>query len=34
MFLDQEDTKAANEVARTVAAEAYSSVEKVKKLES
>ncbi|KAM1185201.1 hypothetical protein ACFX2G_014830 [Malus domestica] len=34
MFLDQENTKAAKEVARTVAAEAYSSAEKVKKLES
>ncbi|XP_050139028.1 uncharacterized protein LOC126615257 [Malus sylvestris] len=34
MFLDQEDTKAAKEMARTMAAEAYSSVEKIKKLES
>ena len=34
MLLDQKDTKATNEVARTVAAEAYSSAEKVKKLES
>ncbi|KAM1987941.1 hypothetical protein ACFX15_035135 [Malus domestica] len=34
MFLDQEDTKAAKEMARTMAAEAYSSAEKIKKLES
>ena len=34
MVLDQEDTKAAKEVARSMAAEAYSSAEKVKKLES
>ena len=34
MVLDQEDTKATKEVARTMAAEAYSSVEKAKKLES
>ncbi|KAM1001215.1 hypothetical protein ACFX2A_007881 [Malus domestica] len=34
MFLDQKDTKAANEVARTMAAEAYSSTKKVKKLKS
>ncbi|KAM1094121.1 hypothetical protein ACFX2B_009042 [Malus domestica] len=34
MFLDQKDTKAANEVARTVVTEAYSLVEKVKMLES
>ncbi|KAM2692734.1 hypothetical protein EV2_006993 [Malus domestica] len=34
MLIDQEDTKAAKEMARTVAAEAYSMVEKVKKLES
>ncbi|KAB2630973.1 hypothetical protein D8674_008492 [Pyrus ussuriensis x Pyrus communis] len=33
MFLDQEDTKAAKEMARTMDAEAYSSVKKVKKLE-
>ncbi|KAM2489945.1 hypothetical protein PS1_046875 [Malus domestica] len=34
MFLDQEDTKAAKEMARTMAAKAYFSVEKIKKLES
>ena len=34
MVLDQEDTKAAKEMARSMAAEAYSSTEKVKKLES
>ena len=34
MLLDQEDTKAAKEVARTMVAKAYSSTEKVKKLES
>ncbi|KAM1461310.1 hypothetical protein ACFX11_045681 [Malus domestica] len=34
MFLDQDDTKAAKEMARTMAAEAYSSVEKINKLES
>ncbi|KAM2358323.1 hypothetical protein ACFX1X_007166 [Malus domestica] len=33
MFLDQEDTKVAKEVARNVAVEAYSLAEKVKKLE-
>ncbi|XP_050150525.1 uncharacterized protein LOC126625485 [Malus sylvestris] len=33
MLLDQEDTKATKEVARIVATEAYSSAEKVKKLE-
>ncbi|KAM1486977.1 hypothetical protein ACFX2I_001096 [Malus domestica] len=34
ILLDQEDTKAAKEMAKTMAAEAYSSVEKIKKLES
>ncbi|XP_050159357.1 uncharacterized protein LOC126632870 [Malus sylvestris] len=34
MFLDQEDTKAAKEMARPMAAEAYFSAEKIKKLES
>ena len=34
MVLDQEDIKAAQEVARSMAAEAYSSTEKVKNLES
>ena len=34
MVHDQEDTKAAKEMARSMAAEAYSSTEKVKKLES
>ena len=34
MVLDQEDIKAAQEVAKSMAAEAYSSVEKVKNLES
>ena len=34
MVLDQEDTKAAKEVAKTMGAEAYSSAEKVKKFES
>ncbi|KAM2747218.1 hypothetical protein PS2_022720 [Malus domestica] len=33
MLLDQEDTKAAKEVVRTMAAEAYSSAKRVKKLE-
>ena len=33
MLLDQKDTKAAKEVAKTMAAEAYSLAEKVKKLE-
>ncbi|KAM1826845.1 hypothetical protein ACFX13_026152 [Malus domestica] len=33
MLLDQEDTKVTKKVARTVAAEAYSSAKKVKKLE-
>ncbi|XP_068331464.1 uncharacterized protein [Pyrus communis] len=34
MLLDQEDTKAAKEVAKTMAIEAYSSAKKIKKLES
>ena len=34
MVLDQEDTKAAKEMAKTMAAEAYSLAEKLKKLES
>ncbi|KAM1058291.1 hypothetical protein ACFX2A_032138 [Malus domestica] len=34
MFLDQEDTEAAKKMARTMAAEAYFLVEKIKKLES
>ncbi|KAM2855154.1 hypothetical protein FF1_025509 [Malus domestica] len=34
MLLDQEDTKAANGVAKTMVAEAYSSTEKIKRLES
>ncbi|KAM1126077.1 hypothetical protein ACFX2B_040800 [Malus domestica] len=34
MLFDQNDTKVANEVARTVAAEAYCSTGKVKRLES
>ncbi|KAM1807243.1 hypothetical protein ACFX11_030288 [Malus domestica] len=33
MLLDREDTKVAKEMARTMAAKAYSSVEKIKKLE-
>ncbi|KAB2622479.1 hypothetical protein D8674_024661 [Pyrus ussuriensis x Pyrus communis] len=33
MFLDQDDTKAAKKLAKTVATEAYSSAEKVKKLD-
>ncbi|KAB2630928.1 hypothetical protein D8674_008447 [Pyrus ussuriensis x Pyrus communis] len=34
MFLNQEDTKAANKMAKTMAAEAYSSVKMIKRLES
>ena len=34
MVLDREDIKAAQEVAKSMAAEAYSSTEKVKNLES
>ncbi|KAM1185534.1 hypothetical protein ACFX2G_015136 [Malus domestica] len=33
MLIDQEDTKAAKEMATTIAAEAYSSAEKIKRLE-
>ncbi|KAM2611618.1 hypothetical protein TB2_031678 [Malus domestica] len=34
MLIDQEDTKATKEITTTMAAEAYSSVERIKKLES
>ncbi|KAM2504266.1 hypothetical protein PS1_038206 [Malus domestica] len=34
MLLDQKDTKAAKEVAKVVIAEAYSSIKKIKRLES